>query len=274
MSGLSVGFVTWHTPKDVLASFLDSLAEAVETLVRRTPMPVSIYAICNDAPQDIQAVEALIQSCAQGADEVTWHFIEGHGNIGYGAAQNLAIRRTEAEFHLMCNPDLIMAPDVLVEAVRFLKASSGAVLAAPQGFDAEGRYARLAKRSPTLLALALRALSVEPSNGLLGRRVATYVCDEALPAEAPAPIELASGCFMVARTAALKAIDGFDEGYFLYFEDFDLCRRLASHGGIYELPTAKITHYGGHTARRGLVRTLRFARSGYRYFNRYGWRIW
>ena len=103
--------------------------------------------------------------------------------------------------------------------------------------------------------------------------MATYVYDEALPAEAPAPIELASGCFMVARTAALKAIDGFDEGYFLYFEDFDLCRRLARHGSIYELPTAKITHYGGHTARRGLARTLRFVHSGYRYFSRHGWRL-
>ena len=274
MTRLSVGFVTWHTPKDVLASFLDSLAEAVETLARRTPMPVSIYAICNDVAQDVQAVEAMIDPYAVSAGDVRWHFVQGHGNIGYGAAQNLAIRRTDAEFHLMCNPDLIMAPDVLLEAVRFLEAHPAAMLAAPQGFDAEGRYARLAKRSPTLLALALRALSVEPSNGLLGRRVATYVYDEVLPAEAPAPIELASGCFMLARTAALKAIDGFDEGYFLYFEDFDLCRRLACHGGIYELPTAKITHYGGHTARRGLARTLRFARSGYRYFNRYGWRIW
>ena len=274
MNGLAVGFVTWHTPKELLAGFLDSLAEAVETLVSRTPMPVSIYAICNDAPQDAQAVEAMIQPYAQGAAEVTWHFVQGHGNIGYGAAQNLAIRRTDAEFHLMCNPDLIMAPDALLEAVGFLETHSDAVLSAPQGFDAEGRYARLAKRSPTLLALALRALSVEPSNGFLGRRVATYVYDDALPAEEPMPIELASGCFMVARTAALKAIDGFDEGYFLYFEDFDLCRRLALQGGIYELPTAKITHYGGHTARRGLARTLRFVRSGCRYFNRHGWRIW
>lgn len=274
MNGLSVGFVTWHTPKDLLAGFLDSLAEAVETLVRRKPMPVSIYAICNDAPQDSQAVEAMIQPCAQSADEVTWHFVQGHGNIGYGAAQNLAIRRTDAEFHLMCNPDLIMAPDVLLEAVRFLEAHPAAILAAPQGFDADGRYARLAKRSPTLLALALRALSVEPSNGFLGRRVATYVYDDALPAKEPARIELASGCFMVARTAALKAIDGFDEGYFLYFEDFDLCRRLALQGGIYELPTAKIAHYGGHTAHRGLGRILRFARSGRRYFSRHGWRIW
>ncbi len=274
MTGLSVGFVTWHTPKGVLASFLDSLAEAVETLVRRTPMPVSIYAICNDVAQDVQAVEAMIDPYAVSAGDVRWHFVQGHGNIGYGAAQNLAIRRTDAEFHLMCNPDLVMAPDVLLEAVRFLEAHPGAVLAAPQGFDAEGRYARLAKRSPTLLALALRALSVEPSNGPLGRRVATYVYDEVLPAEAPAPIELASGCFMVARTAALKAIDGFDEGYFLYFEDFDLCRRLAPQGGIYELPMAKITHYGGHTARRGIVRTLRFVRSGCRYFSRHGWRMW
>ncbi|MXW52243.1 MAG: glycosyltransferase family 2 protein [Gammaproteobacteria bacterium] len=274
MTGLSVGFVTWHTPKDMLAGFLDSLAEAVETLARRMPMPVSVYAICNDAPQDLRAVDAMIRPYAIRASDVRWNFIQGHGNIGYGAAQNLAVRRTEADFHLMCNPDLVMAPSVLLEAVRFLKAHPGAVLAAPRGFDADGRYARLAKRPPTLLALALRALSVRPSTGLLGRRIAAYVYDDALPAEQPAPIELASGCFMVARTSALKAIGGFDERYFLYFEDFDLCRRLAPHGGIYELPTASITHFGGHTARRGLARTLRFVRSGCRYFNRHGWRMW
>ena len=274
MTGLSVGFVTWHTPKDMLAGFLDSLAEAVETLARRMPMPVSVYAICNDAPQDLRAVDAMIRPYAIRASDVRWHFIQGHGNIGYGAAQNLAVRRTEADFHLMCNPDLVMAPSVLLEAVRFLEAHPGAVLAAPRGIDAEGRYARLAKRPPTLLALALRALSVRPSAGLLGRRIARYVYDDALPAEQPVPIELASGCFMLARTSALKAIGGFDEGYFLYFEDFDLCHRLAPHGGIYELPTASITHYGGHTAHRGLARTLRFLRSGCRYFHRHGWRMW
>ncbi len=274
MTGLSVGFVTWHTPKDVLAKFLDSLAEAVETLLRAMPMPVSIYAICNDASQDVQAVEAMIRPRALSAGELTWHFVQGHGNIGYGAAQNLAIRRTEADFHLICNPDLVMAPSALLETVRFLEAHPGAVLAAPRGFDAEGRNARLAKRPPTLLTLALRALSVRPSTGLLGRRIAAYVYDDALAAEQPAPIELASGCFMVTRTSALQAIGGFDEGYFLYFEDFDLCRRLAAHGGIYELPTASITHYGGRTARRGLAGILRFMRSGCRYFNRHGWRIW
>ncbi|MCY4213883.1 MAG: glycosyltransferase [Gammaproteobacteria bacterium] len=274
MTGLSVGFVTWHTPKDLLVGFLDSLAEAVETLLRAMPMPVSIYAICNDAPQDVQAVEAMIRPRAANADELTWHFVKGHGNIGYGAAQNLAIRRTRADFHLMCNPDLVMAPSVLLETVRFLEAHPGAVLAAPRGVDAEGRNARLAKRQPTLLALALRALAVRPSTGLLGRRIAAYVYDDALPAEQPTPIELASGCFMVARTPALQAIGGFDEGYFLYFEDFDLCRRLAPHGRIYELPTASITHYGGRTARRGLAGNLRFMRSGCRYFNRHGWRMW
>ena len=273
VTGLSVGFVTWHTPEGLLAGFLGSLAEAVETLVRHTSMPVSIYAICNDAPQDVPAVEVAMQSYAASAADVGWQFLQGHGNIGYGAAQNLAIRRSGAEFHLICNPDLVMAPSVLLEAVRFLKARPAAVLAAPRGYDAEGRYARLAKRSPTLLALALRALSVPPSASPLGRRIATYVYDDALPADTPTPIELASGCFMVARTSALKAIGGFDEGYFLYFEDFDLCRRLAPEGGIYELPTAGITHFGGRTARRGLVRTLRFARSGCRYFARHGWRL-
>jgi len=155
LSGLSVGFVTWRTPKERLAGFLESLVTAVATLRHRTSMPVVIYAICNDAPQEAIGVETMIRAQAEGRADIEWQFLHGHGNVGYGAAQNLAIRRTDAEFHLICNPDLVMAPGALLDAAGFLEMHPDAVLAAPQGYDAEGQYARLAKRSPTLLALAL-----------------------------------------------------------------------------------------------------------------------
>ena len=61
--------------------------------------------------------------------------------------------------------------------------------------------------------------------------------------------------------------------YFLYFEDYDLSRRIGGHGAIFEVPTVRIHHHGGHTARRGIRRIARFLRSGVRYFNRYGWRF-
>ena len=59
-------------------------------------------------------------------------------------------------------------------------------------------------------------------------------------------------------------MNGFDERYFLYFEDYDLSLRVKNYGQIVELPQARITHYGGHTARRDLRRVVHFLRSGVR----------
>ncbi|NJN52908.1 MAG: glycosyltransferase family 2 protein, partial [Gammaproteobacteria bacterium] len=121
--------------------------------------------------------------------------------------------------------------------------------------------------------LAMRALAVRPSltNGYFGRKVAHYTYGGELPSAAPHPIALASGCFMFCRTSALQKVNGFDERYFLYFEDYDLSLRMRQVGEIMEVPFARITHYGGHTMRRGLRRVGHFVRSSVTYFNAHGW---
>ena len=78
-----------------------------------------------------------------------------------------------------------------------------------------------------MLVLLLRALSIQASPGFFGRRVGRYTYSDRLPSEHPEPIDLASGCYMFCRASALEAVGGFDERYFLYFEDFDLSRRIA-----------------------------------------------
>ena len=270
---LSIGFVTWRTPAAVLARFLGSLSAAIAVLQQGMDARAQVYAISNEGPLGAAAVARQVAGQVAGQPRTTWSGIQGHGNIGYGAAQNLAIRRTQADYHLIANPDVVLDPDALLEAVRHLEAHPALVMAAPQGYDAAGRYASLAKRSPTALALLLRALSVPVSGGFLGRRLGAYTYADRLPAGKPQPVALASGCFMLCRTAPLKAVGGFDERYFLYFEDFDLCRRLAPHGPIHELPTVRIRHDGGHTARRGIRRILHFSASALRYFHRHGWRL-
>ena len=272
-ASVSLGFVTWRTPPAVLARFLDSLAQAVNRLVENGAGQVAVYAVSNDDAQGAAGVAAALAPHRGGASQAGWEFIHGHGNIGYGAAQNLAIQRTQADCHFISNPDVVMAPDALLQAAKFLQAHPKTVAVGPQGYDADGQYARLAKRTPTVLALLLRALSVPASPGFFGRRLGAYVYSDKLPAACSQPVDLLSGCFLACRTAVLKDVGGFDPRYFLYFEDFDLCRRLAARGEIRELPTVRIRHYGGRTARRGLKRGLLFTLSGLRFFSRYGWRL-
>ncbi len=272
---LSVGVVTFGSGTGVVRSLLDSLVEALGRASEELDLRASVHVVCNDeSAEQVRAMAALVDEFADaGPLPMRCRLIAGQGNIGYGAAQNLAIRRSSAEFHLVLNPDVVLDAHALVESVRFLEAHPSAVMAAPRGFDADGAYAGLAKREPSVLVLLLRALSVPPSTGPLGSRVGRYVYNDCLPSGEPLRVHLASGCYMFCRTSALQDVGGFDERYFLYFEDYDLCRRIAVHGGIHEVPGVKIRHQGGHTARRGPRRIARFVRSGIRYFNTYGWRI-
>ena len=83
---------------------------------------------------------------------------------------------------------------------------------------------------------------------------------------------LASGCFMLLRAHSLATVGGFDERYFLYFEDFDLSLRLAQLGEVQYLPEMQIIHHGGYAARKGWRHIAMFLRSGIRFFQDHGWR--
>ena len=272
---LSVGIVTYRSGEMVVRRLLDSLAAAVRSAAAEVALDVAVEVVCNDEePAQLRAISALVDDFSPSAPErLRCTLVAGHGNIGYGAAQNLALRRSTADYHLVLNPDVELDTDSLLESVRFLDTHPDAVIVAPRGLDGAGRYAGLAKREPSVLVLLLRALSVRASPGFFGRRVGRYVYSDRLPSEDPEPIDLASGCYMFCRASALRTVGGFDERYFLYFEDYDLSRRMGRHGRIYEVPSVCIRHHGGDTVRRGLVRIAHFVRSGIRYFNSYGWRI-
>ena len=231
--------------------------------------------VINDTrDEDVATIERAVDAIrARAPENVRLRTVKGHGNVGYGAGQNRALETVSSDYHLILNPDVFLEEDAVLEGLRYLDGHAEVAMLVPQGFDPQNEYARLSKRHPSLLVLLLRALAVRGSDGLLGRRVARYTYGGELPCDAPKSITLASGCFMLCRTDTLKKVNGFDERYFLYFEDYDLSLRLKNYGQIVELPQARITHYGGHTARRDLRRVMHFLRSGVRFFNRYGWRI-
>ena len=84
---------------------------------------------------------------------------------------------------------------------------------------------------------------------------------------------LLGGCFLLVEARTLKAVNGFDERYFLYFEDFDLSIRIGKLGKLAYVPGVRITHSGGHTASKGLWHIWNFLISGIRFFSTHGWRF-
>ena len=109
---------------------------------------------------------------------------------------------------------------------------------------------------------------------LFDSRLARYEYRELAQQQVATAVELISGCFMLCRTAALQQVGGFDERYFLYFEDFVLSLALGRIGELHHVPQCRITHHGGGAARKGWRHIVMFARSGWRFFNSNGWRWW
>lgn len=182
-------------------------------------------------------------------------YIFGHGNIGYGRGHNIAIDKslaTEADYHLVMNSDLRFDPSLLEKLAAYMDENQDVAYVMPKVLNEDGTDQRLAKRLPTPWDLMHRRI-FKSNRGALN-----------LSDDGKWNVPCLSGCFMFLRSSFLrdlKATDGFvfDPRYFLYFEDFDLSRRLhMRHRTIY-YPALTITHYhrreSYHSFRMGLIHT-------------------
>jgi len=86
------------------------------------------------------------------------------------------------------------------------------------------------------------------------------------------PVTLASGCCMWVRRAVFDEVRGFDESFFLYFEDYDLSLKLAGKGAVMEHRDIRIVHHGGEASRKGFQHIRWFIGGAARFFSQWGWR--
>lgn len=198
--------------------------------------------------------------------------IKNQRNVGYGTAHNQAIIDSNSEFHLILNPDVTMDLNYISKNIELFTNKTDVVLTGPRGVTLDGSDAYLCKRYPSLLVLFIRGIRQGWAYPFFRQKLAQYEYHE-LPDLEPSDVEVLSGCCMFARTQALQDVGGFDEKFFLYFEDFDLSLRMRKVGRVVFLPTANIIHVGGNSAAKGLHHIRLFLQSAVRFFQKHGWKI-
>ncbi len=194
-------------------------------------------------------------------------------NVGFGSAHNLALRALEgtaAAFHLMLNPDILFGEEVLPSLMGVFAEHPRAVRVMPRVQFPDGREQKLCKLLPMPLDFALRRFLPRSLQVLAQGRLDRYELKGL--ADAPSVhVPFLSGCFIFSRWDTLRAVGGFDERYFLYMEDVDLCRRMAAQGDLLYWPAVYVTHgfhRGSHVSFQLMLRHLQ---SSWHYYNRWGW---
>lgn len=270
MKGLSISIVTYAPDLSVLAETLFRLQQAlIHARYRGRLIGAHLTLVDNGPGPDWHDRLTTLLKTREWPASV--ELLSGHGNIGYGAGHNRALHQNHLEFHLILNPDVWLEEDALSEGLAFLTAHPEAGLLAPAARDNYGQPLYLCKRYPGIFDLALRGFAPSWLKRQFHNRLDHYEWRDQTGETVSWDPPLVSGCFMLCRRKALLDAGDFDETYFLYFEDFDLSRRLARHTRLVYTPTVRIVHLGGDTARKGLRHIGLFLRSAIRFFNQHGW---
>ncbi|HQY34858.1 MAG TPA: glycosyltransferase family 2 protein [Actinotalea sp.] len=219
--------VTYH-PGSELAEFARSLRTA-------TSAPVELVLVDNGTDRTM---------VDQVAEEFGATVVHGAGNVGYGRAANLGARGATQPWLVVANPDIVWHPgslDTLLDAGRRLP---GAGALGPAVLNPDGTVYPSARELPSLTqgvghALLGRIWQANPWTAAYQRR------QESADATERAAGWLSGACLLL-RRAAFEEVGGFDEGYFMFFEDVDLGERLGAAGWPnVVVPSAQVTHVGG-----------------------------
>lgn len=181
-------------------------------------------------------------------------FVPTGANLGYGAGANVGIRLTRADLVLVCNPDLVVEPGSVQALTRALLADPRRAIVGPRIVSADGSLYPSARTFPALGdAIGHAFLGLVAPRNRWSARYKMLGWDHAAPAE----VDWVSGACFLGRRAALEELGGFDESYFMYSEDVDLCWRAWKAGWkvAYE-PAATVRHDQGVSADRHPYRMI------------------
>ena len=248
---LTASIVTFHTPEPELKNCLSALQQSC----------IDQISVIDNASEDrIRGIVSLFDKAK---------YIPS-GNIGYGAAHNKGMKTaidSGSDFHLALNTDTVFTPEDIEELHRQIKSSADIGLVHPRIIGSDGKELFTSRLLPSPLDLFIRLFLPER---MFRRRRDRYLLKH-LDRTRAHNIPYHQGSFLLFRVSALKDCGLFDERFFMYPEDIDLCRRIHGKYRTLYVPTPTIIHHHQAASYKSLRMMLIHIANMVRYFNKWGW---
>ena len=200
-------------------------------------------------------------------------YIFNNSNKGFGAGHNIVLQKLieeneKSEFHLMINADVFFEENTIEKIIAYMRKNSDIRQIGPRIYESNGEINRSCRLLPTPLNLIFRRFF--PVKSIVEKMDYSYEMkwyDYKSIIEVP----ILSGCFIFVRTDILKDIGVFDERYFMYMEDYDLCRRIGKKYKVVFYPKVNIVHEHGKASYKSRKMMIIHIKSAIKYFNKWGW---
>lgn len=256
---LSITIVVYKKYDDVLL--------AIDSIERYTDKALSkkIYIVDNSTYFDDNNYKvAFLESIKKYADV---EYVDTKKNLGFGKGHNFVLSWLNSEFHAIVNPDIVLYSDVFTSLISFLNKNADIGMTAPILTDEYNTPLKVYRRDLTLFDLLCRYIHIKS----LKKRNDFHTMEN-VDKSHDFECEFVQGSFLVVRTSLFKDIHGFDDRYFMYAEDADLCRTIRKHSRIVVHPEACVVHKWEKASHTNFKLLRIHVISLWKYFNKWGWK--
>lgn len=232
---------------------LKTLQKTVESFLK-TPISKKLFLIDNSPKNEFET--------QFNQPEIEYIFVGE--NIGFGKAHNLVLDKINSEFHLILNPDVTFSPEVIPNLIQQFNKEKVVAFITPKVVYPNGELQYVCRKHPSIFDLINRRISFSKIKIFKNEY---RNCDLTKPFYP----DFIHGCFMLFKTLDFKNINGFDERYFLYMEDADICRKIdkINKKKLY-FPTVKIVHQHQKGSAKSSKLFFYHLNSAIKYFSKWG----
>lgn len=260
MAKVTVCIVAYHNYEEII--------QALKTMHEYTPSSLDVKTFIVDNSTNSSA-DAKKRFAADLKKFPGTEYADPGKNLGFGKGHNYIIDRLDSEYHCIMNPDIIFCEDAFSPIVSYMDKNKNVGMVIPNMTDESGERQKVYRKELTVADMFIRMFC----KGLFPKRMADHTLqykDYTKPFQVP----FGQGSFLVIRTELFKKLNGFDDNFFMYLEDADLCKRVNQKTRLMYLPDATVIHKWKKESHKNMKLFKIHVASMRYYFKKWGWKLW